>query len=245
MRKLIQSLPHGLANFLLFVRRFRNIYFKDGMLTICNSDFLRDKRFMRAYTAARQTGSFENWEVPWRIHVLTWAASQVQHLDGDFVECGTDRGGTAMAVIKYVEWPLKDKNFYLLDTFSGLDEDEARETESSVISYMNYDDAYEICKANFRDYSNIVLVRGTIPKTLPTVSSRKVCYLHIDLNAAEPEAATLRYFWPKLVTGAMVIFDDYGWPLHIEQKREIDRIIHEFGAQILTLPTGQGLIIKP
>ena len=53
------------------------------------------------------------------------------------------------------------------------------------------------------------LVRGMVPDTLTTVSIDKVCYLAIDMNIVAPEIAALRYFWDKLVPGAVVVFDDY------------------------------------
>ena len=244
MRSFVQKLPHPVANALIFLRRIRNVFFKDGLATIANSDFQTDPRFQSAYKAARSTGSFDRWEVPWRVHVLTWAASQVAHLDGDFVECGTDKGGTAMAVVDYVSWPLSGKSFYLLDTFAGLADEQMADEEEAVSRFMNYDDAYEIAKANFEPFTDIHLIRGTIPDTLDQVPSKQVCYLHIDLNAAAPEVATLRHFWPKLVSGAIVVLDDYGWPLHIAQKRAIDALAAELDFAILSLPTGQGLIIK-
>ena len=244
LRKFVQSLPHPIANSLLFVRRIRNLYFKDGLATILNSDFQKDAKFSSAYQAAKSTGSFEKWEIPWRIHVLTWFANQVTHLPGDFVECGTDRGGTAMAVIDYVGWPLVDKSFYLLDTFSGLSAKTTEESEDAVAKFMDYDDSFEIAKKNFSNIPNVNLVRGLIPDTLSQVPSKAVCFLHIDLNSARPEVATLRHFWDKLTLGAYVVLDDYGWPLHIEQKKAIDILGCELGFQVLSLPTGQGIIQK-
>jgi O-methyltransferase len=40
--------------------------------------------------------------------------------DGDFVECGVNRGGLSRAVIHYVDFDRLDKRFWLLDTYEGL-----------------------------------------------------------------------------------------------------------------------------
>ena len=43
----------------------------------------------------------------------------------------------------------------------------------------------------------------------------------------------------------MVLLDAYGSPKHEPQKRAIDACAEKFGVMAASLPTGQGLIIKP
>jgi hypothetical protein len=64
------------------------------------------------------------------------------------------------------------------------------------------------------------------------------------MNSVEPEIAAATFFWDKVVKGGVVILDDYGFPLHINQKIAFDRFVLERGQSILCLPTGQGIIIK-
>ncbi len=45
--------------------------------------------------------------------------------------------------------------------------------------------------------------------------------------------------------GALVLLDDYGFYNHIEQKKAFDIFAKKKNVEILTLPTGQGLLIKP
>ena len=47
------------------------------------------------------------------------------------------------------------------------------------------------------------------------------------------------------MSGAAVVLDDYGWEKHIVQKHAFDDFAGRMGVPILSLPTGQGLIIKP
>ncbi len=65
------------------------------------------------------------------------------------------------------------------------------------------------------------------------------------MNTRDPEIAAAEYFWDKLVSGAAIVLDDYGWRKHIEQKRAFDDFASRRGVQVLSLPTGQGLILKP
>jgi hypothetical protein len=109
---------------------------------------------------------------------------------------------------------------------------------------LYYPDCYELAKANFAPYPNMNLVRGRVPDTLPLAPVEKVAYLSIDMNVAEAELAALTYYWDKLVPGAPIILDDYGWTGCESQKAAMDRFSQERQVPIVTLPTGQGLLYK-
>jgi hypothetical protein len=65
------------------------------------------------------------------------------------------------------------------------------------------------------------------------------------MNNVLPEIAAIEYFWDKLVQGGIVVLDDYGFTSHLQQKLAFDEFAKRVGVLILTLPTGQGLILKP
>ena len=64
------------------------------------------------------------------------------------------------------------------------------------------------------------------------------------MNSVIPEIEAIEYFWDKLVSGACVVLDDYGWSAHHEQQTAFDKFAREKNTQVLNLPTGQGLLIK-
>ncbi len=84
-----------------------------------------------------------------------------------------------------------------------------------------------------------------VPDTLPQCTTDKICYLSIDMNVAEPEIAAANFFWDKIVSGGVIILDDYGFPQHKAQKIAFDKFAKERGVNILCLPTAQGIIFKP
>jgi hypothetical protein len=65
------------------------------------------------------------------------------------------------------------------------------------------------------------------------------------MNCSFPEVAAIRFFWESLVPGAFVLFDDYAFCGCRSQKTAADRFAQEKGINILSLPTGQGLLVKP
>ena len=59
-----------------------------------------------------------------------------------------------------------------------------------------------------------------------------------------PEVEALRFFWPRIPTGGIVLLDDYAYYGHDAQGDAMDAVARELGAEIAVLPTGQGLIVK-
>ncbi|MEQ8345850.1 MAG: TylF/MycF/NovP-related O-methyltransferase [Sneathiellaceae bacterium] len=232
-------------------------YRGDMMATWYKSvDFLEDPRFMSAYargmdsghSLGRPAGSSMDIHIEWRIHTCCWAAAHAVNLPGDFAECGVNTGIMSLAVCEYVDFNSTDKTFWLFDTYRGvppeqLTDEERADGREKVPS--RYFECYELAKANFAPYPRARLVRGTVPDTFSGLEIEKVAYLSLDMNIVEPERAALAYFWPRLVPGAVVVMDDYGWKQFAVQKQAHDAFARSQGTEILLLPTGQGLLIKP
>lgn len=100
-------------------------------------------------------------------------------------------------------------------------------------------------KGTFSRFNNVIIVKGAVPDTLLEVKAEKVCYLSIDMNCASPEIAAAEFFWDKMVSGATMLLDDYNWTTQVVQRRAFDEFAKSKNVAILTLPTGQGLILKP
>jgi hypothetical protein len=64
------------------------------------------------------------------------------------------------------------------------------------------------------------------------------------MNCAYPESAALQYFWNRLSPGAFVLLDDYAYFGCESQIEAIDSLALSLGFNVLSLPTGQGLIMK-
>jgi len=211
---------------------------EDGLLSLHVTDCLSHPRFRAAYDAGKKTGSWNDAELRWRVYTCCWAAEHALSVDGDFIECGVNRGGMARAVTEYVGFSSLPRTFYLFDTFCG-------DSDVAEVNQHDYRECYEDVQKTFASFPNVRLIRGRIPGTLPEVKPKAVAFLSIDLNNALPEVAALRYFWHLLSVGAVVILDDYAYsPDYKTQKDAIDNLAAELRFSVFTLPTGQGMIIK-
>ena len=230
-----------------------HVYDMDGLRSIHNHEFMDDPSFTKAYErGVRAAGQDYRWH--WRVHVGLWVGACASRLEGDFVECGVNRGFLSSAIMDYLNWDTLGKHFYLLDTFRGLDNrfvsDEDRalgavEKNRSNLATGFYVQGIDDVRANFSEWQNLSLIEGTIPETLPKIRATKIAYLHLDMNCSPPEIAAARFLWGRLVPGAFVLLDDYAYRGHRSQKVSIDSFAREEGVNVLSLPTGQGLLIKP
>jgi precorrin-6B methylase 2 len=229
-----------------------HIYDQDGLRSIHNHEFMSSPSFVKAYErGVRATGQDYRWH--WRVHVGLWAAVCASKLDGDFVECGVNRGFLSSAIMTRLDWDKLGKQFYLLDTFRGMDERFLSEQETATgemernrknLATGFYVQGVSEVRANFSEWKNVFFIEGAIPETLPQVPTQKIAFLHIDMNCSPPEVAAARFFWDRLVPGAFVLLDDYAYHGYRPQKIAMDNFASEKKHSILSLPTGQGLLIK-
>jgi O-methyltransferase len=209
------------------------------MATSHVADFLHDAAFVSAYQKGVETGSWHGQGVRWRTYTACWAAQHALTLNGDFVECGVNRGGTSRAIVDFVNFSSRnDRRFFLLDTFKGAE-------DTASVNQNEYQECYEDVITTFAPFPNVKIIRGRVPDTLSQVGSEEVCYLALDMNNAAPEIAALKFFWNKLVKGAIVILDDYAYSeSYRSQKEAFDVLGVELGFSVFTMPTGQGMIVK-
>jgi hypothetical protein len=129
-------------------------YNQDGLATQHNCNFLNDKHFMNCYNLALDHGLAVDPNIHWRAHVACWAALQAKNLEGDFIECGVNKGFLSKIICEYLDFKSMSKtNFYLLDTFEGLsDKYISKEEKDAGRTAGGYEPCYEIVKEEFKEY---------------------------------------------------------------------------------------------
>jgi O-methyltransferase len=213
----------------------------DGMkLWDKNLSALHDPKFLSACEIGLSGGP----PIQYRAYVCCWAATQAAKVPGDFVECGVNEGWLSLTMCHYLDFNTLDKSFFLFDTYRGIPGEQITERERVRAALHVYPECYERTRQKFSPFPKAKLIRGLVPDTLPTVEIDKVSYLSIDMNIVKPERAAIEFFWPKLSAGGVVVLDDYAFGGYEAQHESMDEFASKVGANILTLPTGQGLIIK-
>lgn len=210
----------------------------DNLVTFSkNLSFLTDVEFMRAYNA-HVTTKVERGII-WRIAVVAWAARNGMRLQGDFVECACYKGITARIVCDYVNFGAEaDRTYYLYDLFDhdvSMPHHHMPEHSGTL---------FDEVKQRFSHLSNVVITQGRVPDSFVTAVPDKIAFLHLDLNNVDAEIGALEVLFERMVPGAIMVLDDYGWLGYRAQKLAEDPWLEKRGYRVLELPTGQGLLIK-
>ena len=214
------------------------LFASDNLLTWNRSyGFLRDPFFVDLLKDSKTTDT-ERGKI-WRSYILDYFAQRAAHLNGDFLEVGCYTGHTPSILTKRIDFTGIGKKYFLFDLFEWNEGDRHYRLDRLIDGTL-----YEEVRARFKDDSSVVLVRGRVPDSFQGSLPEDIAFAHIDLNNAEAEAGAIREIYPRLTDGAIVIFDDYGWWTLSDQKSSVDDVLEPFGARILELPTGQGLLIK-
>ena len=214
------------------------VFASDNLFTFGRQlGFLSDKRFTDAFQNNAETLIEKG--IIWRTHILTWAAENGLKREGDFVECGCYKGTSAKIVCDYLNFETVPKRYFLYDLFEHSEE------------YKHHDmpehgkDLFPKVKERFKDFPNVEVIQGELPHSFEQGAPEKVAFCHIDLNQADAELAVLEVLWERMVPGAILILDDYGWSgYYAEQKFKEDPFFEERGYRVVELPTGQGMVIK-
>ncbi|MGR3617300.1 MAG: TylF/MycF/NovP-related O-methyltransferase [Paracoccaceae bacterium] len=211
-----------------------------------SAGFREDAKFVEAIKNNARTE--QDRSLAWRLHTLCWAAQNVMHLPGDFVECGVWKGYSFGVATEYVGFGDTDKTLYLYDTYEGIPEAYNSENRNnSVYENENREDPdyiFNIVKNRFASFDNVRVVRGIVPDSFAEACPDQISLLHLDMNSAASEIAALEHLFDRVVPGGVILFDDYGWTGYKAQRLAEDVFMAERGHSILELPTGQGMLLK-
>ena len=227
-------------------------YADDGLISQHLVGFMEDKLFINAYQYGKATGALKNHpgDIHFRAYIACWAAKHAMGLNGDFVECGVGMGLLSRTVVEYIKFNEIDKKFYLFDTYEGIPlSDATNANERANINYLNnihFNHHYDgEVSETFKNFPNVKMIKGRVPNSFQDVALNEICYISIDMNNAIAEIEAIKYLWPKLVNGGLIVLDHYAYgPEFSTQKIAWDLFASQKKITILTLPTGQGLIIK-
>lgn len=164
----------------------------------------------------------------------------IDDIPGNFVECGTYRGGTAAMLASVVRrYSLRPRQIYAFDTFAGMPEPTefdrhqgipANETDWGEGTLEAPIDEYlaVVCKAlNVGDL--VVAVPGLFADTLPENQAKigAIALLHADGDWYESTMDIFNNLYDSVVVEGFIQIDDYGhWEGCRQAIREFDRRIH-------------------
>jgi len=168
---------------------------------------------------------------------------------GAFVECGVWKGGSAMLAARTLSaLGAADRDLYLYDTFAGMslpgevDVDVHQRPARVTWDRLRRDDKNEWCYASLDEVRTnmsstgyppgaIHYVKGLVEETIPASAPASISILRLDTDWYESTRHELIHLFPLLVTGGVLILDDYGfWEGH---RRAVDEYFTARAERIL------------
>lgn len=186
-----------------------------------------DKSTIDTYNRVKQY----TMTTPERIASLCTAVNYLvkNNIQGDFVECGVWRGGSTMAAIDtLMKAGDTSREVYLYDTFEGMSEPTEhdkvitgtdanellkgsdREDPTSVWCYSALEEVQKNVGTLKYPSELVHYVKGKVEETIPSTIPAKIALLRLDTDWYESTAHELKYLYPRLVPGGVIIIDDYG-----------------------------------
>jgi O-methyltransferase len=168
---------------------------------------------------------------PERIYSCVRAAEYLvkNRIPGDFVECGVWKGGIVMALaLTLLKQGDRERHLYLYDTFEGMApptdadvdfrgttaaaqlDESARGPQGKVWAYAPLDEVRTAVLGTGIEASRVHFVKGKVEDTLPAQAPERIGLLRLDTDWYESTRHELEHLYPRLVSGGVIIIDDYG-----------------------------------
>lgn len=185
----------------------------------------------------------------WRHYIVFWSASfaakNASAGTNNFVECGVCDGLTSFFALSAASQGGGEWGAYLYDAWEAMRGDLLLESEKSNQGEYSYLDV-DVTRENLASFgTHVRFNKGYIPESFAVSENpESIVWMHIDLNSATPTIAALDYFWPRMASGGVILFDDFSWPGYEDTRSLILEWLKDKEGTLLPLPTGQALIFK-
>ena len=168
----------------------------------------------------------------------------IKGISGHWAECGTFKGSTALLMAEYAQrYNLLEKNchIHLFDSFDGLSKPSEKDMGTNMIE-GDYLGTLEEVKSNLSEYSIFKYYKGWIPDRFNDVEDKSFAFVHIDLDFYEPIKDSLDFFIPRMVSGGVILLDDYACFETPGAYKALEESINDNDIEISRLPYGHGYI---
>lgn len=170
-------------------------------------------------------------------------------IEGSVAECGVFQGDFSM----YINTYFSDRELYLFDTFEGFDEKDIkieRELDSHTFDNSMFsedgffsDTSDELVLKRMPNRDKCVIKKGYFPESAIGCENVKFCFVNLDMDLYQPELEGLRFFWPRMVNGGVILLHDYFHSDLPNVKKAVDDFNKEMGGNIPITTIGDNISI--
>lgn len=154
-------------------------------------------------------------------------------------EAGVFRGEFAKQINRYFD----DSMCYLFDTFEGFDErDYAFEELPSMIEGVDHlkETSEKLVYNKMPNKKNVVIKKGYFPESIGDLET-DFLFVNLDMDLYQPTLEGLRYFYPRMVDGGVILIHDYFTEIFPNIEKAVDDFQIEIGKKLCMIPIGDDI----
>jgi len=174
-----------------------------------------------------------------RLWILNSLATQAKALAGEFWECGVYKGGSAFLLAKIAS---ENTTLRLFDTFEGMPTTDPQRDYHRAGDFA--DTSLAAVQNRLTAFSNISYHQGFIPNTFDNLEHSNIAFAHVDVDIYQSVLDCCTFIYPRLTAGAIMVFDDYGFPSCPGARQAVDQFFADKIEIPLVLASGQAIVIK-
>jgi O-methyltransferase len=213
----------------------------DGGLNLCKPPYCESA--LRAQFHEIKDETF--WKILPEVHDFTMLSMETMwslyeavryvaraRVKGDVVECGVLYGGSMMLIAKtLLSLGVTDRRLWLYDSFEGFTGKPAKDDIDWMGGSVSgkLPDFMQIVVDNIQStgypFKNVTMIQGDIEQTAPINNNGDIAMLRLDTDTYYSTRAEMDNFFPKLVSGGVLIIDDYGHALGA--RRAVDEYFRD------------------
>jgi|688.fasta_scaffold214972_2 O-methyltransferase len=174
------------------------------------SPWIDDKDFQGFYTIIKENTLVDIY----RCYELWKLVLNADKIEGDILEVGVWRGGTAAliagAMLENSKAAKQQSKLYLADTFEGVVKASNKDTIYKGGEHSDTSEAVVIQLLTDVRAQNFQLLKGIFPEEVNLPQNTKLKFCHIDVDTYQSGFDIFHAIWDLMVLGGVVVFDDYG-----------------------------------
>ena len=200
--------------------------------------FYKDKEIVDLIKEIKKEVDFAFY--PYEAFMIYSIVKTQTSIEGNLAEVGVYQGGSAKLICEV----KKEKKLYLFDTFTGLPEVSNDDTHFGQKHWHDNEfsnTSLESIKQLLNKYDDVHIIKGIFPESGKDIVDEKFSFVHLDVDLYKSTIDSLRFFFPKMVNGGIILIHDY-------HSDGIQKAFTEFKAenqiQVIELTGSQAMIIK-
>ena len=195
-----------------------------------------DSEFLAAYDRLEPTDDRRGAE---RKYFLRSLLSLADGLPGDTAECGIFMGASSWFICDHFDGTGKVHHGF--DSFEGLPE--PAQLDGDYWRRGDCRTSEDVTRDNLAAFP-VELYKGWIPERFEEVADREFCFVQVDVDLHQPTRDSIEFFYPRMVSGGVMLFDDYGSEMSPGAAKAVDDFVADRPELLIESPTQQAFLIK-